>query len=228
MSRVDINGQFSTDNPFSTWNKSEPVKINRESLSSTGNSNVQYKWNEFCDRVDAELPIYEAVRSRMKMWGSAFFILLFGFAILPHILLRLAHFEYKYFLSFFPVIVIIPYFVFIICSWKKLRAVWNNIRQICSEKSGNGIRYELRDEYFGECSKAHARRYYVMVYIDEEQPPTATPVEAIAPVAPVVNATTVPESTPSNTTPFATAQQSAPSNTPPLGGTTSIFDQLNR
>ena len=67
-----------------------------------------------------------------------------------------------------------------------------------------------------------------MVYIDEEQPPTATPVEAIAPVAPVVNATTVPESTPSNTTPFATAQQSAPSNTTPVGGTTSIFDQLNR
>ena len=114
-----------------------------------------------------------------------------------------------YFSSFLPFIAIIPYIVIICSSWKKVKAVWNNIRQICLEESGNGIRYELRDEHFGGCNKQHVRRYYVMVDIDEEKPPASTPVVA---VAPVINATKVPESATSNTT--------------PVGGTTSIFDQL--
>lgn len=186
MSRADISGQYAIEDVTKTWCTPEKPLIEREVTFSTD----PYNWIEFCDSVDAQLASYENVRSKFKNWGSTTVVIGFLYFILA-LMFRFVRFSIV--VSVLAVIVFI-YVCIVLCFASKTLLIWNKIKKICQEESGNGIRYKLKTESFGECVIC-TRRYFIMIHHVDE-------VEQGMPVA---TAVTVVDDTPSATAslPFA-------------------------
>ena len=50
--------------------------------------------------------------------------------------------------------------------YMSIRGIYNDVKQICERYSTpDGINYLVKDEWWGGCSKAHVRRYYLIVTV---------------------------------------------------------------
>lgn len=225
MSRVDINGQFNPQKPFSSCGRVE-AKVDRQTTNLT---KVPRNFGAFCDSVDTELKAYDATRSQFKIWGNVSgtmcFIMIILFAVSN--ILGEDGFVFKN-LSFIFILTALPYaFVFIYIG-AKVKAIWKKIEGICNEKGGNGVRYEIHNEHFGGMNKGSVRRYFFLVHVDEEGQGQVTPVVT---AMPAVATDSKPEAFNVNPSKEWNVSDPPPANTwapagTATGGTTSIFDQL--
>eukprot|EP00979_Chaetoceros_neogracilis_P005305 scaffold961_cov210-Chaetoceros_neogracile.AAC.1 len=117
--RVDINGQFNVNNPFSAFN-SENVTIDR-TLAST---DAPRNWSSFCTDVDKALEEVTKVKASYKIFGPINIICYIG--------------------ALFAVSVSI---VFV--TNKRVNAGMAKLEVVCQNHSGNGSRYVLCNEHAG-------------------------------------------------------------------------------
>ena len=166
MSRIEITGQFSVDNGFSAWNREE-VKVDTQ----TPLPMVPANWASFCDSANHILAEVTAAKAWFRIWYTVGLALIIALAILPHIFLRIGKVRDGlppyYFVGVF--LFILPLLYASIAIRGKLRRPMEKLDTLCSERSGNGILYQLLNENYGGCSKPHVKRYYIMVFTDEEQ-----------------------------------------------------------
>ena len=173
MSRVEIEGQFSVDNTFSACNGGE-IKVDR-SVSFSEPQN----WVSFCDSADEILREATIAKQWFKIYGTIaifLFIAVYSIFNVPSIW-KVASNEggenSMIVLLFLALVITAVYGIYVNCAVRgKLKRPMEKVRSLCTEKSGSGVRYQLTDEHYGGCNKPHVRRYYIMVFVDDEESPS--------------------------------------------------------
>ena len=205
MSRVNIWGQFPFEDIFTTWKISWVAQIE----SDAELSQVPRNWSEFCNSVNAQLIGYQALRNRFKIW--CYSTLLIDAMFLGYSLI--SRFDPVAIVVPFFSIVMIPYFCFVAFLALRIIPIWIRIRNICEEKSGRGVEYELKNESFGGCVII-TRRYFIVVHVDEEE-------QQAMDTPPVIPA---PEAT-QNTTSIDVAHEQIAENSPQILASIGILPQ---
>ncbi len=148
--KVAIKGQFNVDNVFSTCGQQE-AQVDRGTLP-----NPPRNWNTFCDAVDEALKPVTAAKKIYKVTGGLTYFFIFGFIALNLISNGLISMEGSVLSKILPV-VFLPSIIFFLYVWcvvrSKLIKAKTAVERICSQNSGNGVRYTLINEHWGGCNK---------------------------------------------------------------------------
>mmetsp|Transcript_17155 Transcript_17155/g.21689 ORF Transcript_17155/g.21689 Transcript_17155/m.21689 type:complete len:254 (-) Transcript_17155:258-1019(-) len=243
--RLDIKGQFSLSNPWAgLCNSGEPIEVTRDSVPAIEEpSNYQ----TFCNDVDEALQKLVPAKKLHKCSAYLLSLIIIS-SIIPQLVIRIIISRdgpiMPFVIGFIGLVMIsVVGLCVIYCKiYASLRGVfYNDIKQICEQYSmPDGINYLVKDERWGGSSKAHIRRYYLIVtvpvggggYDTEQQQPigsngggTMITAQTGVPVQPPIQATIVDDSFQPN--PPETAPSAPTTTNNNNGGTTSLFDQLS-
>lgn len=168
MSRINIYGQFPIEDIFATWKINEVAQIQQQAFFSE----IPHNWSEFCNSVNAQLTAYVNVKNRFKIccYSTVLvdaFYLFFSFYYTSDLAAILVPFFF---------VVILPYSTIVVFFGLRILSIWAAIKKICQEKSGSGVRYELKVEPFGTCGALITERHFIIVCVDEEEHANSAPV----------------------------------------------------
>eukprot|EP00979_Chaetoceros_neogracilis_P014262 scaffold4498_cov243-Chaetoceros_neogracile.AAC.1 len=163
--RVNINGQFGVNNPFSAFN-SEEVTIDRTLASSDA---APRNWSSFCTDADKALEDVTKVKASYRIFGPLNLICNIGsfVAIVWYFLNRSSISSSSTIVLYVVIALTVPKLFITIVTNKRVNAGMAKLEVVCQDHSGNGSRYVLCNEptrqrstnYFGKRS-AH---YFVTV-----------------------------------------------------------------
>jgi hypothetical protein len=245
--RVNINGQFGVNNPFSACN-SEEVTIDRTLASSDA---APRNWSSFCTDADKALEDVTKVKAFFRIVGPLNIICNIGSfaAIIWYIYNRSSISSSSSMFLYVGIALTVPYIFITIVTNKRLVSGMAKLEVVCQDHSGNGSRYVL----CREPTRQRSVRYFVTVmnYDTEGQQQEQAVGTAVVNTAtesvpgspwntnPTPSSTFQPTPNPaSSSSTNAVPQPSAPSTNPYLQAApapapapttgNSIFDQLSK
>jgi len=222
--RVNINGQFNVNNPFSAFN-SENVTIDR-TLAST---DAPRNWSSFCTDVDKALEEVTKVKASYKIFGPINIICYIGSLIAVFWYFRNQVTQFTPLSSTMGLYIAGALFAvsvsIVFVTNKRVNAGMAKLEVVCQNHSGNGSRYVLCNEHAG----LRSTRYFVTVmnYDTEGQQQEQVAVGTFPSSVPASSSSTyaVPRPSAPSTNPYLQAAP-APAPAPTTGN--SIFDQLSK
>ena len=170
MKRVDIEGQFDPSNPWKQCvaGNPEPFRVNRQQISAHEQPS---NYTTFCNEVDLSLQKLAKAKALYKIVSFITFGLIL-IIILLNLPMRLLITEDRIrpIISFLIPLITVIFVIGILIIFSQIRTqmkeVFDEVSDICTKYSvPNNVSYELRDEWWGGCSKHHARRRFLMVDI---------------------------------------------------------------
>lgn len=177
-SRVEIKGQFTIDNAFSSWRDRDEVVIDRNaSLAFVPPRN----WITFCTDVDTALQAFTKAKEFHKIFGTLSWIILATYIVLMVIRLVFLSDIGSYANSVIPYLFILAFIPFVVTYYVtrfKVESGMQKIENVCQNHSSDGVEYRLRDESWGGCNERHTKRYFVTIKCTSvEQALTVTPTQ---------------------------------------------------
>jgi hypothetical protein len=153
--RVDINGQFGVNNPFSGFN-SEEVTIDR-TLAST---DAPRNWSSFCTDANKALEDVTKVKAFFRIFGPLNLICNIGsfVAIVWYILNRSSISSWSMVFNVGIALAVPKLFITIVTN-KRIISGMAKLEVVCQDHSGNGSRYVLCNE----STRQRSARYFVTV-----------------------------------------------------------------
>ena len=149
MKRVEIEGQFDVNNPWTFVASSKgPLRVCRQQVSGPDQPS---NWNSFCDEVDKTLEQLQSVK-KVYRTTSIIILLFFVFAISSQIWIRMLPNPGFVAMTVVPIVVFSSSFFFISAfCWMlaKLKRAFGEVSNVCARYSvPNVVQYELRDGKF--------------------------------------------------------------------------------
>ena len=176
MSRVEIEGQFNTDNLCSTCNSAfieiKPRPILKATTNTNNNSVLTVEqipnWETF--RVNANQVLQEATTLKRKLKCQVIIFYVAIALLLCASELRKTMGTISSIIEMICFYIVIMYLIYVHCLiHKKYNIVMQNVRRVAREQSRNGVRYVLCDEKYGWYVRSRSRRYYILIYMSDEE-----------------------------------------------------------
>ncbi len=170
IKRVEIFGQFDPANPWICNSARIPGRIQREAISNVTN------WNQFCDEADQVLTQLKNPKRHYFILSSIslfVFIILVASSFFLNFAMRSMYSEMKDSLMYLYIgygVFVIIISIFLITSSCKLqnglKQIFGEIDSLCQRYSiPNVVTYTLTNEWWGGCSKAYSRRWFLNVNV---------------------------------------------------------------
>ena len=153
MSRVAINGQLQFNDCSSIRGFVGETKVDRQTTAFS--LNRVHNWLVFCDEIDGILEDYTRMMRSFKSYYSFFIISIVAIGFI--FLLPSSGFGGT--LSRYISVLYIPLILGLVYFPLKENSIWVKVKRVCTERSGNGVRYELLDESVGR-----VKTRYIMVH----------------------------------------------------------------
>jgi hypothetical protein len=161
MSRVDIKGQVNLRNPIAMYRSTEEAKVDRETTAFSP-ANHPRNWEDFCDGIDSVLEDYTRMILSFKRY-NIFFQILVTVVLVLFFSTNANRIVLMCMLPLGPTLSI--FFTYFYC---KEFSIWKRVEDVCTEKSGDGVRYELSSNLVGHLFDYHDKNYRIMVHFLDE------------------------------------------------------------